>query len=108
MVGSAIVRQLTRAGYNNLITRSRAELDLLRSTWNSYSRKTGLYLHGCSKVGGILANDIYRAEFIYQNLVIQTNLIQAAHLADVQRLIFLGSSCVYPVIAPSQCAKRIC
>ena len=103
MVGRAIVRQLEAAGDCEIITRSRAELDLLsQSDVQGFFRGTDVdqvYL-AAAKVGGIQANNNFPAEFIYENLMIETNIIHAAHLADVQKLLFLGSSCIYPKLAP--------
>lgn len=99
MVGSAIVRRLEALGYRNIITRSRHELDLLSqaavSAFFAEERIGQVYL-AAAKVGGIHANNSYPAEFIYENLMIEANIIQAAHANDVQRLLFLGSSCIYP------------
>lgn len=99
MVGSAIVRLLNKAGYYNLITRPRIELDLLdqRAVHEFLcSEKPDFIFMAAARVGGIYANNIRRAEFIYQNLTIETNLIHGAHLAGVQHLLFLASSCIYP------------
>ena len=105
MVGSAIVRQLLDAGHpaERILTRTHAELDLtdqvqVRAFFQS-ERPDQVYL-AAAKVGGIHANNTYPAEFIYQNLMIQANVIQAAHMAGVQRLLFLGSSCIYPRDCP--------
>ncbi|QIB50798.1 GDP-L-fucose synthase [Pseudomonas sp. OIL-1] len=99
MVGSAIVRRLEALGYRNIITRSRQELDLLSqaavSAFFAEERIDQVYL-AAAKVGGIHANNSYPAEFIYENLMIEANIIHAAHANDVQRLLFLGSSCIYP------------
>jgi GDP-L-fucose synthase len=99
MVGRAIVRQLEAAGNCEIITRSRAELDLLsQSDVQDFFRHTDVdqvYL-AAAKVGGIQANNNFPAEFIYENLMIEANIIHAAHLADVHKLLFLGSSCIYP------------
>ena len=103
MVGSAIVRRLQAGGYNNLLLRTRAELDLLdqRAVHGFLAEQQPDYIFiAAAKVGGIQANDQYRADFLYQNLVIETNLIHGAHLAGVQRLMFLGSSCIYPRDCP--------
>lgn len=103
MVGSAIVRRLIKSGYKNIITRSHAELDLLdqRATLDFMKRERPDYIFcAAAKVGGIVANNRYRAEFIYQNLMVQANLIHSAYLSDVRRLLFLGSSCVYPRDCP--------
>lgn len=103
MVGSAIVRRLQKAGYTGVITRSHQELDLLdqRATQAFLQDTRPDYIFiAAAKVGGIQANNIYRADFIYQNLMIEANLIHGAHLAGVQTLMFLGSSCIYPKLAP--------
>jgi GDP-L-fucose synthase len=103
MVGSALVRRLQTGGYTSVLTASRQELDLLDQravhTWLQESRPEYLFI-AAAKVGGIQANNTYRAEFLYQNLMIEANLIHGAHLAGVQRLMFLGSSCIYPKLAP--------
>ena len=103
MVGSAIVRRLQSLGYERVLTRSRSELDLLDQkavlAFMEAEKPDYLFI-AAAKVGGIQANNVYRAEFLYQNLVIEANLIHAAHLAGVQRLMFLGSSCIYPKLAP--------
>ena len=103
MVGSAIVRRLAAGGYVNVISRTRAELDLLdqASVHAFLAEQQPEYMFvAAAKVGGIQANNVQRADFLYQNLVIQANLIQAAHAAGVQRLMFLGSSCIYPRDCP--------
>ena len=103
MVGSAIVRRLQAGGYNNLLTRTHAELDLLdqRAVHAFLADEKPDYLFiAAAKVGGIQANNQYRADFLYQNLLIEANLIHGAHLAGVQRLMFLGSSCIYPRDCP--------
>ena len=103
MVGSAIVRRLQRAGYQNVITRARQELDLLnQQAVHDFLRaeKPDYLFIAAAKVGGIQANNVYRADFIYQNLMIEANLIHGAHLAGIQKLMFLGSSCIYPKMAP--------
>lgn len=103
MVGSAIVRRLQAAGYSQVITRSRTELDLLNQQAALdflQSEKPDYIYIAAAKVGGIQANNIYRADFIYQNLMIEANLIHGAHVAGVQKLMFLGSSCIYPKMAP--------
>lgn len=102
MVGSAIVRRLTELGYENLILKTRAELDLTRqSAVDEFfaNEKPDYVFLAAAKVGGILANDTLPAEFIRQNLTIQTNIIHAAHENSVQRLLFLGSSCIFPKLA---------
>ena len=103
MVGSALVRRLQGGGYTNLVARSHAELDLLdqRAVHDFLAEQRPEYLFiAAAKVGGIQANNTYRADFIYQNLMIEANLIHGAHLAGVQRLMFLGSSCIYPRDCP--------
>jgi GDP-L-fucose synthase len=102
MVGSAIVRRLQALGYEQILTATHSELDLtsqaaVRTFFSS--RKIGQVVLAAAKVGGIHANNTYPAEFIYENLMMQANVIQAAHLADVQNLLFLGSSCIYPRMA---------
>ncbi len=103
MVGSAIVRRLQSLGYGNLVTRTRAELDLLDQravhAFVDEARPDYLFI-AAAKVGGIQANDRLRADFLYENLVIEANLVNAAHRAGVQRLMFLGSSCIYPRDCP--------
>ncbi|NBX00906.1 MAG: GDP-L-fucose synthase [Methylophilaceae bacterium] len=106
MVGSAIVRQLEAKGYTNIVTRTHEQLDLLdqKAVFAFLAETQPDYLFiAAAKVGGIQANNTYRADFIYQNLVIEANLIHGAHLAGVQRLCFLGSSCIYP----RDCAQPI-
>lgn len=103
MVGSALVRRLQAGGYTNVITRSRDQLDLLnQAAVNDFmaQEKPDYLFIAAAKVGGIQANNVYRADFIYQNLMIEANLIHAAHTQNVQRLMFLGSSCIYPKLAP--------
>jgi GDP-L-fucose synthase len=103
LVGSAIVRALKRAGYNNLATRTHADLDLVDQApvreFFASERPRYVFL-AAAKVGGILANQSYPAEFIAQNLLIQGNIIEGAHKTEVERLLFLGSSCIYPKFAP--------
>jgi len=102
MVGSAIVRVLSSNNVNNIITATRSNLDLLnQESVNNFFEQNDIdqvYL-AAAKVGGIHANNEYPAQFIYENLMIQSNIIHAAHLADVQHLLFLGSSCIYPKFA---------
>ncbi|SMF00666.1 GDP-L-fucose synthase [Pseudogulbenkiania subflava DSM 22618] len=102
MVGSAIVRRLEQKGCRNLVTRSRTELDLTCQTsvdrFFAEEKIDQVYL-AAARVGGIHANNTYPAEFIYQNLMIQANVIHAAHTHNVQKLLFLGSSCIYPKLA---------
>jgi GDP-L-fucose synthase len=103
MVGSAIVRRLERGGDVEIVTAERSELDLLDQravdAFFSATKVDEVYL-AAAKVGGIAANRDYPADFIWQNLVIEANIIKAAHEADVNRLLFLGSSCIYPRNAP--------
>lgn len=103
LVGSAITRRLRNGGYTNLVTRTRVELDLLdqRAVRAALQEIRPDYVFmAAAKVGGIQANDQHPADFIYENLLVQTNVIHAAHLAGVQRLMFLGSSCIYPRNCP--------
>lgn len=103
LVGSAIHRGLYQRGYTNLLLRTHAELDLTdRSQVQQFfaHEKPEFVFLAAAKVGGILANDTYPADFIRENLEIQTNVIQASHRCGVQRLLFLGSSCIYPKLAP--------
>jgi len=102
MVGSAIVRQLIANGHTNIITRTRSELDLTNqqavADFFEAEKIVQVYL-AAAKVGGIVANNTYPADFIYENLMIQCNIIHSAHLANIQQLLFLGSSCIYPKLA---------
>jgi GDP-L-fucose synthase len=102
MVGSAIVRRLSNLGYQNIITRSRKDVDLVNQVAVlKFFQTEGIervYL-AAAKVGGIMANNTYPAEFIYENLMIEANIIHAAHQSGVQDLLFLGSSCIYPKLA---------
>jgi GDP-L-fucose synthase len=103
MVGSAIVRRLKTSGYTNILTHSHSELDLLdqRAVLSFMQHEQPDYIFcAAAKVGGIVANNRYRAEFIYQNLMMQANIIHSAYLSNVNRLLFLGSSCVYPRDCP--------
>jgi GDP-L-fucose synthase len=103
LVGSAICRNLHQQGYERLLLRSRAELDLTDPVavhrFFQQERPHHVFL-AAAKVGGILANDLYPADFIRENLLIQTNVIDAAYRAGVDRLLFLGSSCIYPKLCP--------
>lgn len=99
MVGSAIIRNLQAKGYARILTQSRQELDLLdqKAVQIYLKRERPDYIFiAAAKVGGIQANNVYRADFIYQNMMIEANLIDGAHQANIQRLCFLGSSCIYP------------
>ncbi|HBA04105.1 MAG TPA: GDP-fucose synthetase, partial [Clostridium sp.] len=103
LVGSAIVRNLKKRGYKNIITRTHGELDLknqkaVEEFWREEEPEY-VYL-AAAKVGGILANDQYPADFIYENLMIQNNVIKAAHDFNAKKLLFLGSTCIYPKNAP--------
>ncbi len=103
MVGSAIVRRLQQCGYSNILVRTRQELDLLdqRATHAFLAEhRPDFVFIAAAKVGGILANDTYRADFIHENLQTMLNLVHGSHLAGVERLLFLGSSCIYPKLAP--------
>ncbi|NPT35423.1 GDP-L-fucose synthase family protein [Paraburkholderia xenovorans] len=103
MVGSALVRRLAADGYQNVITRSRQELDLTdQGAVNRFfeSERIDVVLLAAARVGGILANATRPGEFIYENLVIETNVIHAAYRARVERLVFFGSSCIYPKQCP--------
>lgn len=103
MVGSAIVRLLQKEGYSSLITRTSAQLDLMdQSKVNDFfeKEKPEYVFLAAAKVGGIHANNTYRAEFLYNNLIMECNVIQAAHVHNVTKLLFLGSSCIYPKLAP--------
>jgi GDP-L-fucose synthase len=103
MVGSAICRKLNENGYSNLITRTSSELDLRnqRDVIDFFDEEKPDYVFlAAAKVGGIQANNTYRAEFLFDNLMIEANIIHAAHLNQVKKLMFLGSSCIYPKLAP--------
>ncbi len=103
MVGSAIVRELQQLGYTNILTKTSSELDLRnqQQVEQFYLQEKPDYVFvAAAKVGGILANNTYRAEFLYDNLMIQNNLIHYAYKASVKKLLFLGSSCIYPKLAP--------
>jgi GDP-L-fucose synthase len=103
MVGSAIQRNLTATGYGNIVTRTSKELDLRSQAavqeFFAQERPDYVFL-AAAKVGGILANNTYRGEFLYDNLMIEANVIEAARLFGVKKLLFLGSSCIYPKLAP--------
>ena len=103
MVGSGLERKLRKEGYNNIVTRTSAELDLRnQQAVNDFfeKEKPEYVILAAAKVGGIHANNTYRAEFIYDNLMIEANIIHAAYLNKVAKLLFLGSSCIYPKMAP--------
>jgi GDP-L-fucose synthase len=103
MVGSAIHRKLRNEGYNNIIAHTSKELDLRNqqqvTAFFAAEQPEYVFL-AAAKVGGIIANDVYRADFIYENLQIQNNIIHNAYLTKVKKLLFLGSSCIYPKMAP--------
>ncbi|MCB0704388.1 MAG: GDP-L-fucose synthase [Saprospiraceae bacterium] len=103
MVGSAIVRKLEAEGFHNLVFRTSAQLDLRRQADVEaffQEEKPDYVFLAAAKVGGILANNTYRADFIYDNLLIESNIIHSAYLVGVKKLMFLGSSCIYPKMAP--------
>jgi len=103
MVGSAIYRKLEKEGYNNIIVRPSSELDLRNQqqvTDFFLQEKPEYVFLAAAKVGGIIANDIYRADFIYENLQIQNNIIHNSYRNKIKKLLFLGSSCIYPKMAP--------
>ena len=103
MVGSAIVRKLEAEGYSNIVTRTSRELDLrdqaATAAFFAAERPDYVFL-AAAKVGGIMANNVYRGEFLYDNLMIEANVIENARVHDVKKLQFLGSSCIYPKMAP--------
>ena len=109
MVGSAIVRALVQRGYINIVTRTHTELDLTNqaqvAAFFATEKIDEVYL-AAAKVGGIHANDTYPAEFIYQNLMIEANVIHQAWQAGIRKLLFLGSSCIYPRLAPQPMAEN--
>jgi GDP-L-fucose synthase len=103
MVGSAILRRLKNDGYTNILTKDISGLDLLRQNYVEAffaNEKPDVVIIAAAKVGGILANDTYRAQFIYENLMIESNLIHSSYENGVKKVIFLGSSCIYPKLAP--------
>ena len=103
MVGSAIERKLRAEGFGNIIFKSSNELDLRNQNMvNSFfiENKPDFVIHAAGKVGGIKANNTYRAEFIYDNLMMEANIIHASYLNKVKKMLFLGSSCIYPKMAP--------
>ena len=111
MVGSAIIRKLKEDGFNNLILRSHKELDLINQNdvFQFFeSEKPDLVIIAAAKVGGIHANNTYRGQFLYENLMIQSNLIHASHEVGVKKLLFLGSACIYPVMPPNRLKKNTC
>lgn len=103
LVGSAILRALEQQGFTNLITRTSSEVDLrdYNQTADFFAKEKPEYVFlAAAKVGGIQANNTYRAEFLFDNMMIQNNVIHQAHLNNVKKLLFLGSSCIYPKMAP--------
>ncbi len=109
MVGAAVVRQLTAAGFTNLLLRNRSELDLTSQadvTQFFADQRPEVVIHAAAKVGGIHANNTYPAEFLYQNLVMATNTVHAAWQHGAHRFLFLGSTCIYPRLAPQPIAEN--
>jgi GDP-L-fucose synthase len=103
MVGSAMVRRLERAGFNNIITRTSSQLNLTNQAAVAdffAAEKPEYVVLAAAKVGGIMANNTYRGQFIYENLMIQNNVIHQSYVNGVKKLLFLGSSCIYPKMAP--------
>jgi len=103
LVGSAILENLRHKGYKNIVTRTHAELDLSNqvAVGDFFEREQPNYvILAAAKVGGIVANNVYRAEFIYENIMIQSNVIHQSYLSGVKKLLFLGSTCIYPKNAP--------
>ena len=103
MVGSAIVRKLEKEGFTNIIVRTSSELDLRdQAAVNAFfeEQKPEFVFMSAAKVGGIVANNTYRADFIYDNIIIEANVIKASHQYGVTKMLFLGSSCIYPKLAP--------
>lgn len=109
LVGSSLIRKLKKDGYKNIITRTRKELDLLnqKKVDDFFKTEKPEYVFmSAAKVGGIMANKTYPAEFIYENLLVETNIIHSAHIYKVKKLLFLGSSCIYPRLAPQPINER--
>ena len=110
MVGSAILRNLEAKGYNNIVTRKHAELDLTNqakvAAFFEQEKPDQVYL-AAARVGGIYANNTYPAEFIYENLMVQNNVIHQAYVNGVKKLLFLGSSCIYPKLAPQPMSEDV-
>lgn len=103
MVGSALVRKLEQEGYSNIVTRTSKDLDLRnqQAVADFFAKENPDYVFlAAAKVGGIVANNTYRAEFIYDNLMMESNMIHHSYLNGVKKLLFLGSSCIYPKLAP--------
>ncbi len=111
MVGSAVKRLLGSQGYRNLVTRDRSELDLTdQAAVEAFftDSKPDVVVMAAGKVGGIYANNTYPAAFLYENLAIATNTVQAAFRTGTKRFLFLGSSCIYPKLAPNHLKKLHC
>ena len=109
MVGSALVRKLQAEGFSNIVVRTSSELDLKNQVEveNFFQIERPAYVFlAAAKVGGIHANNAFRGEFIYENLMIQSNVIHQAHVTDVKKLLFLGSSCIYPKLAPQPLQEK--
>jgi GDP-L-fucose synthase len=109
LVGSALMRNLTKKGYHNIITRSYPDLDLMdqHSVNDFFAVEKPEYVFlAAAKVGGIVANNIYRGQFIYENIMIQSNVIHACYLNGIKKLLFLGSSCIYPKLAPQPLKEK--
>ena len=103
MVGSAIIRKLNAEGFTNIVTRTSKELDLKEqaAVRDFFAKeKPDHVVLAAAKVGGIHANNVYRAQFLYENLMIESNVIHSSHENGVKKLLFLGSSCIYPKMAP--------
>lgn len=110
MVGSAIVRNLQAKGYTNIITRTRKELDLLNQSavFSFFEKYKPEYVFlSAAKVGGIIGNKTHPAEFIYENLMVEANVIHASHINKVKKVLFLGSSCIYPKLAPQPMTEEV-
>ncbi|MFO7369549.1 MAG: GDP-L-fucose synthase [Bacteroidales bacterium] len=109
LVGSALMRNLTKKGYHNIVTRLYPDLDLMnqQSVTGFFEKEKPEYVFlAAAKVGGIVANNIYRGQFIYENLMIQSNVVHASYLNGVKKLLFLGSSCIYPKLAPQPLKEK--
>jgi GDP-L-fucose synthase len=109
LVGSALMRNLTKKGYHNIITQAYPDLDLMdQHAVNDFfkTEKPEYVFLAAAKVGGIVANNIYRGQFIYENIMIQSNVIHACYLNGIKKLLFLGSSCIYPKLAPQPLKEK--
>ncbi|MDP6169363.1 MAG: NAD-dependent epimerase/dehydratase family protein, partial [Candidatus Marinimicrobia bacterium] len=109
LVGSALVGLLKEKGFNNILKKSHGELDLIDQGQTSYffdNEKPEYVFLAAAKVGGIFANNKYRAQFLYENLMIQNNVIHSSHLNDVKKLIFLGSACIYPKFSKQPISEK--